>query len=393
MESDSTEDYTQDITEDGERTSIEFEKYFKDIFEHSLGDKKTKLYDRVIIVVDNLDRIDTQHAATIWSTLQTFFQHRNIQNGSQAEWVKNLWFLVPYDREGLSRIWDSKFQGDNDGSVLESLANDDKNNKITSDISKSFLSKNFQVVAEVPTPVMSAWQEYSVTCVNKALKKWPEDERKEVISTFQRYGSRLDISPTPREIQNFVNQIGLLGMSWGGEMSAESLALYALLRLNRTENELRNTLLQEGLPDSYSTDADADSDEIKKELAGLMFGVTKNKGIQLLLGPVIRDAMRNGDGEDLEKLSDEQGEAFWIAWSAIRDVIAVSSSHTQEYILSATIAMHEGLMSKKHRIKPDIAALEKAWRTTSEKWELKQLDYAYVIPLMAELVESKENSC
>lgn len=391
MESDSTEDYTQDITEDGERTSIEFEKYFKDIFEYSLGDKKTKLYNRVIIVVDNLDRIDTQHAATIWSTLQTFFQHRNIQNGNQAEWVKNLWFLVPYDREGLSRIWDSKFQGDNDGSILESLSNDDRNkqnNKITSDISKSFLSKNFQVVAEVPTPVMSAWQEYSVTCVNEALNKWPENERKEVISTFQRYGSRLDISPTPREIQNFVNQIGLLGMSWGGEMSAESLALYALLRLSRTENELRSVLLQTGLPDGYSTDAD--SEEIKKELAGLMFGVPKDKGIQLLLGPVIHDAMRNGDGKVLESLLAEQGEAFWIAWRAIRDAIAVSSSHTQEYILTATIAISEGLMAEKQRIKPEISALEEVWRTTSEKWEFKQLDYAYTIPLMAELVENKE---
>ncbi|MFK5893863.1 MAG: P-loop NTPase fold protein [Pseudomonadota bacterium] len=392
MESDSTEDYTQDITEDGERTSIEFEKYFKDIFEYVLGNEKTKIYDRVIIVVDNLDRIDTQHAATIWSTLQTFFQHRNIQNGNKAEWVKNLWFLVPYDREGLSRIWDSKFQNDNDISVLESLASDNKKrqqNKITSDISKSFLSKNFQVVAEVPTPVMSAWHEYSVKCVNEALNKWPENERKEVISTFQRYGSRLDISPTPREIQNFVNQIGLLGMTWGGETSAEALALYALLRLSRTENELRGVLLQAGLPDGYSTDAD--SDEIKKELAGLMFGVPKDKGIQLLLGPVIHDAMRNGDGEILEKLLDEQGEAFWIAWRAIRDVIAVSSSHTQEYILSATIAMHDGLAAVKQRIKPDIVALEKVWRITSEKWEFKQLDYAHTIPLMAELVENKEN--
>jgi len=389
MESDSTENYTQDITEDGERTSIEFERYFKKIFEYVFESKEGSKYDRAVIVIDNLDRIDTGHAATIWSTLQTFFQHRNCSNKKDA-WVKDLWFLVTYDREGLSRIWDSKFQDETvDFHGYDSLSTEPKQKqKITSDISKSFLGKNFQVVAEVPTPVMSSWQGYSVECVNKALNEWPEDEKQNVITTFQRYGSRLDISPTPREIQNFVNQIGLLGMSWGGSMSAEALALYALLRLSRTENELRKELLQAGLPEGYSTDADAD--ELKRELAGLMFGVPKDKGIQLLLEPVIQEAMRNGDGEALKAVLDEQGEAFWIAWNAIRAGIAVSDSHTQEYILSVTKAMHEGLLSVKNKIKPDLEKLEKAWRATSEKWESK-LGYSHAIPMMADLVNDKES--
>lgn len=387
MESDSIENYTQDITEDGERTSIEFEKYFKNIFEYIFDQKIDNKYERAIVVIDNLDRIDTEHAATIWSTLQTFFQHRNCSNKNDR-WVKDLWFLVTYDREGLSRIWDSKFQDDNEAHRYNSLSVDGKQKKkVTTDISKSFLGKNFQVIAEVPTPVMSAWQEYCVKCVNKALSEWPENERLEVISTFQRYGSRLDISPTPREIQNFVNQIGLLGMSWGGHVSAEALALYALLRLSRTENELRGDLLRAGLPDDYSTDTD--TYYLKQELSGLMFGVPKDKGIQLLLGPVIQDAMRDGDGEALNKVLSEQGEAFWIAWSAIRDSITISGSHTQEYIISATIAMHDGLSPVKNRIKPEIENLEKAWRATSEKWEYKY-DYSRAIPMMANLVVDKE---
>lgn len=389
MESDSIENYTQDITEDGERTSIEFERYFKKIFEYVFDRKEENKYDRAVIVIDNLDRIDTGHAATIWSTLQTFFQHRNCNNKKDA-WVKDLWFLVTYDREGLSRIWDSKFQGEvTDSYGYDSLSADNKQSeKTTSDISKSFLGKNFQVVAEVPTPVMSSWLRYSVECVNKALSEWPEDERLEVIATFQRYGSRLDISPTPREIQNFVNQIGLLGMSWGGSMSAEGLALYALLRLRRTENELRKDLLQSGLPDGYNTDAD--TDELKQELAGLMFGVTKDKGIQLLLGPIIHEAMRDGDGEALKKVLDEQGEAFWIAWNAIREVVSVSDSHTQEYILSVTKAINEGLITVKDKIRPDIERLEKAWRATSEKWEYSKLDYSDAVSMMSELVMDRE---
>ena len=40
MESEATENYVQDITENSERTSIEFEKYFKEILEYALGANK-----------------------------------------------------------------------------------------------------------------------------------------------------------------------------------------------------------------------------------------------------------------------------------------------------------------------------------------------------------------
>lgn len=137
FESESAENYTQDITEDGERTSIEFERLFSEIMSLVIG-KSDSEYERCIIVIDNLDRIEAKSSQGIWSTLQTFFQHRSSSN-SHLDWKDKLWFIVPFDREGLSKIW----QQENDNSDI--------------DVARSFFDKCFQVIAEVPTPVMSGW--------------------------------------------------------------------------------------------------------------------------------------------------------------------------------------------------------------------------------------------
>ena len=108
FESESTENYTQDITEDGERTSIEFEKFFDEIMSHLFSSESTTTYEQAIIVIDNLDRVDPDYAQTIWSTLQTFFQHRSSSlNSKPLEWKDKLWFLIPFDREAIQKIWQS----------------------------------------------------------------------------------------------------------------------------------------------------------------------------------------------------------------------------------------------------------------------------------------------
>ena len=190
---DSIEDYTQDITEDGERTSIEFEQYFSQIMDCSVGDEKP--FNRALIVIDNLDRVEPEQTLAIWSILQTFFQHRSHQaDGTESNWQSKLWFLIPYDREGLSRVW-------NTNGRPKDLPNDDQPlvvDKNLDDVAPSFLDKCFQVVAEVPEPVNSAWVDYCENTIQSALNGWPEDAVRDVIETFKQFESRLDTSPTPR---------------------------------------------------------------------------------------------------------------------------------------------------------------------------------------------------
>jgi hypothetical protein len=362
---DSTEDYTQDITEDGERTSIEFEDYFKNILNFAMDNK---IIDRCIIVVDNLDRIDPDHAKNIWSALQTFFQKRSASSLSQ-EWSDKVWFVIPFDREGFNKIWRSN-AGDNDAG-------------------KSFLKKCFQLIAEVPQPVMSGWSKYAESCILSGLSEWPEHERELVLATYVRFASRLDESPTPRDIKVFCNQVGLLGAMWGGHISVEAMCLYILFKESLTTQQLRSKLVTGLLPNDYQTNLHRSV--ICAELAGLLFGVNKEKGIQLLLGPEIKAAFNKGDGKALASLLEDHGRAFWIAYESSRKEWAIAIDHTDEYKISATKAFGEGLISHRDHIRHDIQKLTDVWIESFEKLDFAKFDYSDAFNSLIDLSFEKDH--
>lgn len=347
---DTTENYTQDITEDGERTSIEFEDFFKEIISISI---KRKIIDKVIIVIDNLDRVTPEHAKNVWSTLQTFFQRRSTTNDLET-WPNQVWFIVPFDRDGFKKIWQSKDEG--------------------SKASDSFIKKCFQLIAEVPHPVMSGWSQYVETCIDIALEKWPLDEKLKVVSTYIRYASHLDKSPTPRDIRIFVNQVGLLGSMWGGQTSAEAMSLYILFKEKISTDELRKLLVLNELPDDFQPDLERSV--LLPQIAGLLFGVNANKGLQLLLGPEIHAAFKAGDGDGLLKLSEYHGNAFWIAYESSRDLWRITVESPDEYKVAFTKALHNGLSSCKHRLKRDIDNLRATWITSYTSLDFSSNSYS-----------------
>jgi len=383
--SDVTEDYTQNITEDGERTSIEFEKYFKKIMAHSIGEGKK--YDRALIVVDNLDRVEPEQTLAIWSILQTFFQHRSNYSSSEESWSSKLWFLMPFDREGLSQVWSRSNQSITSSSEQESiegLGRPEIQNTNLSDLATSFLEKRFQLIDEVPEPVMSAWVEYCEKCIRQALVDWPENELVEVIDTFKRFESRLDSSPTPRQIHTFTNRVGLLGMRWGGEMNAEAIALYALLRKNRSDRQLRKELLLGDLPTGY--EGERSSEVLKRQLAGMLFGVNENKGIQLLLEPEIRSALNGGDPDPIQALIKEHKEAFWVTWKSI-GASYMPNGHVEEHRIAVTVAFCKGILGYESRASADILRLVSEWKKQDHKWKLDEYDYSEALSSLISIVK------
>lgn len=338
--SDSEESYTQDITEDGERTSIEFEDYFHKIMAHSIGPKKK--YKKAIITIDNLDRVEPDQTLAIWSILQTFFQYRSISSNSDDAWKSQLWFLVPYDREGLSKVWDKANRdprGDSDGGG----------------VAQSFLEKCFQVVTDVPEPVLSGWVDYLKDTVKRSFVEWPDKTKDEVVETYQRFESRIESSPSPRQIQVFVNRVGMLGMRWKGEMSGEAMALYASLRKSRSDKKLRKDLIDKGLPENYVT-TNSDEGDLKKQLAGMLFGVNKEKGIQLLLEPEIKAVLMQGKSKELRGLIATHDEAFWVVWQAIKDGFLISGKPEGE-MLVITETFCDGFKAYKSRVADEISRL------------------------------------
>lgn len=353
----STENSTQDVTEESERTSIEFEEYFKIIIEYTILKKN---FERIVLVIDNLDRVDSQHAKNIWATLQTFFQKKSInQDSKKVEWQDRLWFIMPFDHEGFVKIWES--------------TNGNSENSENS-IAQSFLRKCFQIIVEVPTPVMSSWPEYAKHHIESALSEWPENEKQNVFDTFIRYASRLDKSPTPRDIKILINQIGMLGMRWGATVSSQALCLYAQYRQKYSENQLREELLKEGLPDGFSSTTNPEL--LKMEIAGLLFGVPKEKGAQLLLGSEIQAAIKSGEEGSLKTLATQHNKAFWIAWHAKQNTFIPTIESSEEDRILATNTICKGLGDFHSEWENGIKALITTWKSTSKKWDLNKFDYS-----------------
>lgn len=355
----STEDYSQDITDNSERTSIEFEEHFTEIIKESIS---TKIINKCIIVIDNLDRVDSEQAKNIWSTLQTFFQRRSTENITCSS---TTWFIIPFDREGFKKIWKS---------------NDD-------DIGDSFIKKCFQIIAEVPQPVMSGWSKYAEDCINDSLNSWPQNEKEKVLSTFIKYTSRKNKFPTPRDIKVFVNQVGLLGSMWGGNMSIEAISLYVLFKQSLTTGELRTSLASAVLPENYKTDND--TSEILAEIAGLLFGVKKNKGLQLLLGPEIYSSFKDGDGDRLQTLSQQHGYGFWVAYESSRSLWMPNVDNNDTYKVSFTKALYTGLKDYENQIESDIENISKIWLTGFSKLDFSESNYVEPIDFTLRLTRNK----
>jgi hypothetical protein len=288
LQNDSEQEVKQEVSEEEERSSIEFEKYFNKILDSYFKRQQEK--SRLIIVIDNLDRVAPNDALIIWSTLQTFLQQRSCTK--KSNWFNKIWIVVPYDREGLSSLWRS---------------NDTKNNIIE----KAFFDKNFQLRFEVPQQVISGWENFAQKMLKKALKGWNENEKKEVVRILRLTRKSLSDIPTPREIKNYINQLALLVYHNSGEIPIASVAYYTILRQfnNNSVNEIRTKLISGNIPDIKHVTFLPSS--CIKDIAGLTFGVSPDKGNLLLLEPVIQKNLINGDDKNIKELVNVHGEDFW----------------------------------------------------------------------------------
>jgi Cdc6-like AAA superfamily ATPase len=276
-------------------TSIEFEESFNRLLEDAIADKKDR---RVVLILDNLDRVDAKDALSIWSTLQTFFQHKG---SDRPDWHKRLWLLVLYDLDGLSQLW--KKDG-NSGNV---------------DTAVSFIDKSFQIRFEVPRLVPSDWGQFLTTQLTKAFENHSDSDRHEVYRVLAINETKQKRLPTIRELKLFVNQIGAIHRQWAGETSDKDtfplgqIACYVVLRRNKVN--VIEKLEETDFPDKEYIDLLGNS--LRENLAGLAFNIETSVAQQLLYSDKIKAALMNGKADELKQAALLLGKAFWDTFERI----------------------------------------------------------------------------
>jgi hypothetical protein len=272
--------------ENRDPTSVEFESAFVELMQEALSDEKKRL----ILVLDNLDRVDPDDALSIWSTLQTFLQHGS---HGKPDWFEKMWLVVPHDLRAIRRLWDRE------GSK--------------SNLASSFLDKTFQVRFEVPPPVLSNWREYLVENLREALPRHGAEEFHMVYRVFVLSRPVGEPTPTPRGLKLYVNDIAALHRQHGDDFPLSHLAYYVALR--QKETDIAKDLLEGKVPDGDMQGLLGY--EVTDSLAALIFNVDIPLARQLLLRDPIATALAPARPDELRMLANKHPEGFWEILEAV----------------------------------------------------------------------------
>lgn len=275
------------VTQTPDPTSVEFESVFRDLLSEALKPENRKL----LLVIDNLDRVQPSDALSIWSTLQTFLGHSDYR---QSGWIDRLWILIPYDGNAILRLWN--------GSGSDSQKAD------SSTLAKSFLDKTFQLRFEVPPLLLLNWRGFLQDALQQALPNHEEVDFHDVYRAFAVNGGLEKSAPTPRGLKIFVNQLGALHRAWQDKFPLSNLACYVLVQNQKGGENIHDALLSKTaleLPRRFI------GEQWREVFAALHFGVPPEEARQHLLRGPIEVALANGDGNSLSDLALVHPAGFW----------------------------------------------------------------------------------
>ena len=255
-------------------TSLEFRNLFNSILDDAFSNQNRKL----LVVIDNLDRIDPDETRAIWATMRAFF---DVDREETHPWMSRFWLLVPFDPYSLKTLLEPEINR-----PIEGLAD-------------AFRDKTFQTTFRVSPPVRTDWKEFFKNRLQEAFPehKW-EEELHTVYRLFSWEGLPANRPPTPRDIKLFINKVGALHRQWGDDIPLPIQALYVLYQ-DRIENQ------EIDISDDNSIDLRIrrliDEPEWQKYLAALHFNVSPEIAIQVLLERTVTGAFREGNTEELKQ--------------------------------------------------------------------------------------------
>ena len=323
------------VTQTPDPTSVEFEAVFRALLSEALELQNRKL----LLVVDNLDRVQPSDALSIWSTLQTFLGQSDYQ---QDDWIDRLWVLIPYDGDAILRLWDGSGTDTSEGTK--------------SALATSFLDKTFQLRFRVPPLLLSNWREFLQEALELALPNHQATDFHDVYRAFATVGELEKSAPTPRDLKIFVNQIGTLHRIWQEDFPLAHFACYVLLQ--KTEQDIPGALLASS---DLSLARRIIGSQWREVVAALHFGVPTSEARELLLRSPIESALANGDARSLSELEATHPAGFW---AVLEDSVSSSAAIWEIYgpteISKAATALTESRVLNRSDMRPEAITLRES---------------------------------
>ncbi|MER8907517.1 KAP family NTPase [Mesorhizobium sp. M0854] len=272
---------TQHIRET-DPNDFEFQSTLREILSVIQSDKS-----RVIIVLDNIDRLPKKEINEYWALVRAVFSRGPLSRNSGAK--NPVTAIVPYDRrliEGGYRIREEKHDKRKPQSEISSLSN------------REIFSKTFDEILVVAPPVMSNSREFFHEKINKALPDITEtDDLFRVYLIFNRILKNENGNATPRQVIAFINELTGMYVLHEGRFGLPTVAVY--IAYQDALEEAPDALNQPSFVDDRLRALAADLD-LDRNLAAMIFNVEPNLAFQLLLDERIKSAAVQGSSELIE---------------------------------------------------------------------------------------------
>ena len=245
--------------------------------------------NKLVIVIDNIDRMNREKVKDIWATIHMCF--------SSAAELKNILVLVPFDK---NKIRDAFYQKNENDTDKESTSdNTEKINKLA--LVDDFIQKTFSLVFRVSLPVLSDWEDFF-------RKRWTEafgsiqdeiefDYVKRIFDAFSEV-------ITPRNIIAFINEFATIKLSGvDSQIKSRYIAIF-IRKQNYILSNITDALTQFDYlkPLDYLVNQD-EGNEYFKSIASLIYQVPLDKGLQVALSRPVNQALENQDTNEVERIS------------------------------------------------------------------------------------------
>ncbi|SEW06501.1 P-loop NTPase fold protein [Luteibacter sp. 329MFSha] len=255
------------VTDSGDPTSIEFQSLFIEALKDALAQAPTR---RLVVVIDNLDRLSVEEVQKAWVLLQSFTE---LSATAHVPGNERLWIVVPVAPTAPA---------------AGEAENSSRNNGATA-ISPLFLEKVFQARFRLPPPILKNWQPFMDRLLRDGIPAASESDRQQILALYVSLRQSRQM-PTPRDIVLFVNQLAIFSAQWRGRYS---LAVGAAFTLECSTDALPR--LERGDAPS-ATARRMIATDLKEAFACIYFNTGDAAGaLELLQSPVAHDLLERAD--------------------------------------------------------------------------------------------------
>lgn len=225
----------------------------------------------LVIVVDNLDRMEKEKVQNVWATIQTCFAGDN-----NFDRIK---VIVPFDRYHLK------------GTLLE-------NEEYVDD----YLNKTFDIVFRVAPPVLSDWEDFFTKHWKKAFDGLEIANDKTEIDLVKRIYDAYTETITPRDIIAFINECATIEM-----MNLRGIKFRYVAVFVKKKNVILKDIVK--VLSDYSNFAPLEylfrgNDLFLHSIAALAYQVPLEKGMEVAVRRTLQQALVRNNREEVKRISE-----------------------------------------------------------------------------------------